>query len=207
MALWDKLFGKKEKFQQLPTMNAQQQQLLSQLLSGIGPGFGAGMDRMQNLLAGGPEAYKVFEEPAMRQFNQEIVPGIAERFSGMGAGAQSSSAFGQQLGAAGSDLATRLAQMRAGLQESQMDRLSQLMNMGLGARTFENIHRPATQGLFGALAPGFGAGIGFALPGAMGAGLSGLWNLFSKSKAQTQTPGPYGSSTLGEYDMYNDLTY
>jgi len=173
MSLGDFLFGKKEKMQQFSTMNPQQQGLLSQLLGslggqgGQGGAFGMGMGHLQRLLGGDVGE---FEAPAMRQFQEQIVPGIAERFTGMGAGAQQSSAFGQQLGAAGAGLSERLAAMRGGLQQQAMSQLSQLLGMGMGARPFENVMRPATSGLFGAMAPGIGQGIG------MGAS-SGLMSL------------------------------
>lgn len=63
------------------------------------------------------------EQNAMRGFQQNVVPGLAERFSSMGTGgSQGSSAFAQQLGGAGSDLMSQLAALRAqyGLQRGQL---------------------------------------------------------------------------------------
>ena len=78
------------------------------------------------------------EERARQQFQQQTVPSLAERFTGIGG--QRSSAFGQQLGGAAADLESQLAGMRGqhelGQQQAQMQhqgleqsRLSQLMNM------------------------------------------------------------------------------
>lgn len=64
------------------------------------------------------------------QFNQQTVPGLAHLFTGMGEGAQHSSAFAQQLGAAGSNLGTNLGALQEGsqLQQQQLNqnRLGQL---------------------------------------------------------------------------------
>lgn len=74
-----------------------------------------------------------FDPIAQREttrFNQEILPGIAERFSSMGG--QRSSAFRQQLAGAGGDLAERLAALGAGHQlqagELNQRRLGALQN-------------------------------------------------------------------------------
>ena len=172
MALFDFLFGKKEKTQQLPTINPQQQQLLQQMLRGGGgveqnPIYGQAMSLLQGILSGQDQGGAALEVPAMRQFQEQIIPGIAERFSSLGAGAQSSSAFQQALGGAGSGLAERLAAMRS---ERQQGALGQALpyaqapfqqKMGLlGMSPFENVFRPATGGLFGALAPALGSAIG-----------------------------------------------
>jgi hypothetical protein len=169
MAFMDFLFGKTQpaKTTQLPTMSPEQMNLLNSMLSKMMGPMSQGMGNLSQLLSGSPEAFKAFEAPAMSQFKQQIVPGIAERFSGLGSGAQGSSAFGQQLGAAGAGLSENLAAMRAGLQQNAMGQLSQMMGMGLGARPFENIYQPEKRdyGFIGAMAPGIGAGLGGMLGG------------------------------------------
>jgi hypothetical protein len=75
------------------------------------------------------EQYKSFEKPIMSQFNQEIAPGIAERFAGMGA--MNSSGFQQAMGAAGSNLSERLGMLREGLKSNY--RQQQLGAAGMGA--------------------------------------------------------------------------
>lgn len=71
---------------------------------------------------------------ARQEFNEQIVPGIAERFSG--ANAQRSSGFRNALGAAGSGLAQKLAELQtshARDQQSQMmqNRGQNLQQLGL----------------------------------------------------------------------------
>jgi len=168
MGLQEMLFGKKEKIEQFPAMTEQQQQLLSQLLGGLGGGGGAmqaGLGGLQSLLGGDTGA---FEAPLMRQFQEEIIPSVLERFTGGfgipgAASAQRSSAFGQQLGAAGAGLSERLGAMRGGLQMQGLGQLSQLLGLGLGAKPYETIFRPETSGLVGGMAPGLGQAGGFGL--------------------------------------------
>lgn len=168
MSISSMLFGKKGKMEQLPTMTPEQQQLLSQLLQGLGGPMGMGLENIMGILSGDPEALEAFQAPAMRQFEEQIVPGIAERFTGMGGGAQQSSAFQQALGGAGASLAERLSAQKAGLQSGAMGQLSQLLGLGMGAKPFGYQYTPGSQGFFGAMAPGMGGGIGMGLSSLLG---------------------------------------
>lgn len=92
-------------------------------------------DQVMKLLRGyldpNSEQYKDFEAPYMTQFNEQIVPGIAERFAGAGAqgGALSSSGFGQALGGAGAQLQSNLAGMKENIRrQSISDILQQYQN-------------------------------------------------------------------------------
>jgi len=91
---------------------AAQQNYLQQIQQPINNGFG---QRQQQL---------------MNQFNQQIIPGLQEQFAG--AGGLRSSAFGNQLGAAGNNLATNLGALgeENAFQNSQLNqnRLGQLNN-------------------------------------------------------------------------------
>ncbi len=60
---------------------------------------------------------------ARQEFQQQIVPGIAERFSG--ANAQRSSAFGNALGAASSGLAQKLAELQTSHAQDQQSKMMQ----------------------------------------------------------------------------------
>lgn len=105
------------------TLNPQQSQLLQQLLGSLSgnqgnisqnPLYQSGQSYLQQLLSGSPESFKNFEAPYLTQFNEEIVPGIAERFSSLGA--RNSSGFQQSLGQAASGLSQGLASLRSNLQ-------------------------------------------------------------------------------------------
>lgn len=154
MAFLDFLFGKKEKTQEFQKYNPQQEAALNQLLAGGQKQLPEAFDYLSMLLSQDPQQMAAFEAPAMRQFNEQIIPGIAERFtSQFGPGSQRSSAFGQQLGAAGAGLAERLQAQRSGLGLSALSQLQSLLSGGLGQRS-DKVVRPAQPGLLQGLVPG-----------------------------------------------------
>ena len=162
--IMNKMFpGKQGEYKALPTMSGEQSDLFKQLMSGLSGGnagggpMGSGKNFLQGILGGDTSK---FEAPLMRQLNEQTIPGLAERFSGAGAGAQSSSAFGQQLGAAGAGLSENLGALRGGLQMQALGPLMQMLQMGMGTPTFQWQQMPGTQGAGGAMAPGIGKGIG-----------------------------------------------
>lgn len=177
------------------TGTKQQSQFLQQLLgqlsgqsSNIGqnPLFQQGSNYLQQLLSGSPESTAAFEAPAMRQFNEQIIPGIAERFTGAfgGAGAQSSSAFQQALGQAGAGLSENLQALRSGLQFGALPQalgyaqqpISNLQGFGqLGLGTQMRGFAPKQQGFLQQLLQALAGGVG-QFGGALGTsyGLRGL---------------------------------
>lgn len=181
MADWkEALFGSPGRIQAMPTMAPEQQQLLAQIIQALGGqgGMGGqqgqqsplsgGLQNLQQMLSGGGEA---FEAPAMRQFSEQIVPGIAERFTGMGEGAQRSSAFGQQLGQAGAGLAENLGMQREGLKSQGFQQLMQMLGMGMQS-PFQYMQIPGQKGglgqLFGGIGSGLGSGLGMLEIGGLG---------------------------------------
>jgi hypothetical protein len=171
-SLRELLFGRKERVERAPRLTREQQSLLSNLITGGGIGqaplYQAGAGLLQQILGGQDTGAAALEAPAMRQFQEEIVPEISERFAGMGG--LRSGAFPQALGQAGASLAERLAGMRA---QRQMGALGPAMQyaqapgaqqMGLlGISPFETMVRPETGGLLGGLMPGLGGGAGMGL--------------------------------------------
>lgn len=149
--------------------------------------YGAGSSYLQSLLSNKPNAFAEFQAPYLQQFNQQVLPGISERFAGMGTGAGglNSSAFRQTLGMAGSGLQSTLAQLRQQLlsQASQQalgyaqQPYSNLL-AGLNVRPYENIYKAPNSGIGQSLLGGAaGAAAGFALggpPGALAGGAAGL---------------------------------
>lgn len=189
MALLDFLFGSRDKLQKVPTMTPQQNQVLSQLLSQLGLGgqgttggnFQGANQYLSELLSGDENAYRQFEAPYMRQFNEQTIPGLAERFAGAGAqgGALSSSGFGQALGAAGAGLQENLASLRAGLRggaaTQAQGQYNQQLGLGLGAQPFGYQTRQGSSGLIPNLLGHLGAGLN---PGAV-SGIGGsMQNLY-----------------------------
>lgn len=177
MGLMDSLLGTPGRIENVPTMSGEQSQLFAQLLQGLGGQGGqggplqAGLGNLMGLLSGDQSALEAFQAPAIRQFEEQTVPGIAERFSSMGAGAQGSSAFGQQLGAAGAGLAENLSAQRSGLQSQALSQLSSLLGLGVQTPTFQSMQIPGQEGglskLFGGLGTGLGLAGGAALPGGL----------------------------------------
>lgn len=141
-------FGPKDEMTRVNTMNRGQRGLLSQLMKmlgpqgGVGQGMREGIDLQRQYMDPSSQAVDQFAQPYMNQFNQEIIPGLAERFAGMNAmgGGLSSSGFGQALGAAGGNLQAQLAQLKAGLGQNAAQSLMQqyggMAGMGLGAQPF-----------------------------------------------------------------------
>jgi membrane protease subunit (stomatin/prohibitin family) len=95
-----------------------QEQLFSQYQQSINePGAGGMFGDIADFYRemSSPEFSAKMEAPLMRQFNEDIMPGIAEQFAGMGAGGLSSSGFVQESGRAATDLAERLGSLRSQL--------------------------------------------------------------------------------------------
>lgn len=160
MAFLDFLFGKGEKTKQIPRFSQQQQGALDQILAQSQGALQPAFQNIMNLLSQDPEAMKAFEAPAMRQFQEEILPTIAERFtSTLGEGSERSSAFGQQLGAAGAGLAENLAAQRAGLSNQAISQLFSLLGLGLSPQ-FDTIYQPKQAGLAQNFASGMAPGLG-----------------------------------------------
>ena len=160
--------------QAMPSFSPEQQGLLGQMVGGIGGEGGplaGGLQNLQQMLTGGSEA---FEAPAMRQFHQQIVPGIAEIFTKTGAGAQGSSAFGQQLGQAGAGLAENLAMQREGLKSQGMQQLMQMLGLGMQS-PFQYMQIPGTEGGMGKLLGGLGTAAGTVGASALGNWMSNKW--------------------------------
>jgi len=154
------LFGKKEKMMKQELFSPEQEQFLNMILKGTQPGMSSGIDYLTQMLSGSKESTEDFEAPYMRQFEEQTIPGIAERFAGVDA--QSSSAFGQSLGQAGAGLQENLAALREGLRGQALSQLQGISGMGLGQR-FENMFRPGTTGVIGGMAQGAAKGATMAL--------------------------------------------
>ena len=148
--------GKPGSLQVLPTQTPQQQQLSS-----------ANIQNVLQMLQGGANAPHKFDfapiaQQARNQFETQTIPSLAERFTALGGG-QNSSAFQGALGRAGSDLESQLASLGSqfGMQQQQSDRdyLLQLLRFALIPQ-FESQYLPATGGLLGGAAQGIGQGAG-----------------------------------------------
>jgi len=116
-------------------LTPEQQQLYSQTLQGLGPDF---LQSFQNFLQpmGQEEMDSVFQkayvDPAMQTFEQQVVPGIQQRFAD--ANASSSSALNQALAQSAGDLSTALGsqygqffQNQQGMQQNAINQFLPLL--------------------------------------------------------------------------------
>ena len=144
----DLILGKPERLQQVPRFTEPQQDIFSQLQQRGGEALPAAFDQLISILTQDPQAAKQFEAPALRQFEEQILPTIAERFTGaLGEGSQRSSAFGQQLGQAGAGLAERLQAQRGARGGQALQQFMQLLGIGLTPQ-HDTLLRPRQPGLF-----------------------------------------------------------
>lgn len=125
--------GYEAKNQQVPTKSPQQIDIMNQLAQ-------LGMQGIQKNQNG----FNPIAQQARSNFAQQTIPGIAERFSALGA--QNSSAFGQQLGAAGAGLNEGLAGLESQYNLGQQGLYQDLLGLGLGDQ-FQNQYHPAEAGL------------------------------------------------------------
>ena len=152
--------GSQGGFDQVSRLTPQQQEMFSQMFPGLMQAQGSGLDWINQILSGDPEAFANFEAPFKRQFEQETVPGIAERFAGLGShGAQSSSAMNQTMAQAGRELSENLAALRGNLQQNALGQIQGLTGQAMQP-TFESVYKQPTTGFLGGLAGGAGQGAG-----------------------------------------------
>lgn len=156
------IFGNKgggDEFKQVDRLSRPQRGFLNQIYNKgtveNSPLYGSGSDFLQRLLSSDPEMMAQFEAPYMQNFEQNIVPGIAERFAGMGtgSGAGSSSALFNSLSQAGRSLQTDLAGLRGGMQMQGLGQALQYAQQpysnklaALNVSPFENVFMPRQPG-------------------------------------------------------------
>jgi hypothetical protein len=164
-------FGNPEQNYQQSILTPEQQRLQGQGIAAGGQALQQAQGYYNDLFNPNGQNYNALSAPVMRQFNEEIVPGLAEQFAGMGAGNLSSSGFRNAAVGAGADLSERLGAIRAQLRQQGAQGLQGLYQQGLQP-TSENIMRPGTGGLLDSLAPALGTAAGSFL-GPLGAAAGG----------------------------------
>lgn len=159
-------------YSKIPALSGGQGDLLNQLLSmlsGTGAqGFEQGLQSLMGLLSGSPESFQAFEDPLKRQFQEETLPSLQERLTGLGAGGGRSSGAAQILGQAGEKFSEGLASQRANLQQNAIQQLLATFlggsQLGLGTSTFDYLQKPQ----------GFGSSFGGGLGQTIGSGIGSL---------------------------------
>lgn len=174
---WDTLFGRKDKIKQYQQFSPEQMQAMQQMYQAL-TGQGGSDNAFGDIFGQfNPEQITdVFQrgvsEPAMRNFQQSIVPGIKESFADQGA----SSGLANSLATAGSnlqsDLGAQLAQfMQQARMQNQQNRIGGLSSY-LNQRPNLPYQQRGASGLIPSMLEQFaqGAGRGF---GNLGANMFG----------------------------------
>lgn len=199
----------KDQYKQISRLTPEQQSALKRILdSGIEttPLYQSGSNYLQQILSGDPSAMKAFEAPYMRQYEEQTIPGIAERFGGLGAG--SSSGLNQTLAQAGTGLQSDLASLRANLQQGAATQALQYaqqpysnLQNALGINAFENVMTPGRPSFLSSVFSGMAGGMsGMAGQSLMG----GLGKMFGPSSPQigmnpASQQSYYGHGGAGAY--------
>lgn len=166
--------GTPEVRENVSNLRPEQEGLYNQLLNagqrpGAGGAFGEAADYYRGNLSNNPADFNSFAAPALRQYSQDIVPGISEQFAGMGAGGLSSSGFRNAQIQGATDLSERLGALRAQLRQSGAQGLQNIGQMGLGNYSQNMVTRPGSEGLLSQLAPAAGTAAGAYIGGPQGA--------------------------------------
>jgi len=128
------MFGEKKvspEYEKISRYSPEQEAYINQIANRLGVPTDRLFDYIQDLLSDDPKALERFSAPAMRQFQEQIIPDIAEQFAGRGVTPYQSSAFQRSLGEAGAGLSERLAAMREQLRPQAASILSGLQGLGM----------------------------------------------------------------------------
>ncbi|MGD8305138.1 MAG: hypothetical protein PVF17_00660 [Ignavibacteria bacterium] len=143
------LTGQPGRFEQINLLNPQQRQLQESLGQAVSPG----LNYYKGILGGDTSQLQALSDPIMRQFEQQIAPGIAGRFASRNS--LRSSAFQNALGTAATNLGSNIGQLQANLLGQAAGNLTGLSGQALQPN-FQNIYRPQVPGALDALAQSFG---------------------------------------------------
>lgn len=150
------LTGTKGKVKSVSTKTPEQEELLKLINEGITTGEGPLKDIFGEFDKGAFE--EGVSKPALKQFQEEILPGILQKYSG--GGQAGGSGMQRALGKAGTDLQSKLAELMYGAQQQQKQNKIGGVNTALGTNAIENIYKPATEGLVQGTVKGFAQGAG-----------------------------------------------
>jgi hypothetical protein len=114
---------------------------------GAGGASGEVADYYRNNLSDNPADFNAFAAPQLRQYNEDIVPGISEQFASMGAGGLSSSGFRNAQMQGATDLSERLGAIRAGLRQNSAQGLQNITEQALQPYSQNMVTQEGSTGL------------------------------------------------------------
>jgi len=152
------LTGSPEERENVSTLRPEQEETYQQLQNaaqgrGASGAFGTSADYYRDLMSNDNEDYNAFAQQALRQYNEDIVPGISEQFAGMGSGGLSSSGFRNAQIQGATDLSERLGALRANLRQRGAEGLQNIGNSSLGNFSQNMVTKQGSQGLIGQVGP------------------------------------------------------
>jgi hypothetical protein len=157
------------------------------------PNYQQGQEWLQSMFSD-PEFFKNFEAPLQRQFQEQTIPDLANRFASMGSGGSlGSTGFRNQLGREGSNLHSNIAALRGGIQQQGVNQslnyaqqpFNNLLQMQqLATQPTQNTYQPPSGGFWGPIAG--------AVTGGAAQGYGNQWGQnMAQQRFAGQSPGTY----------------
>ena len=204
----DFLLGTPEVRENVSNLRPEQEPLYEQAVqAGLGEGaggaFGESADYYRNLLSDDSEDFDAYAAPQMRQYNEDIVPGLSEQFAGMGAGGLSSSGFRNAQVQGATDLSERLGQIRANLRQAGAQGLQHAGQIGLQGYSQNMATQPGSEGFLSQIGPAVGAGVGAYFGGAPGAAAGNQFGAGLGAAAKNAFGGNKVGANMGPYNSNN----
>lgn len=153
-----------------------------------------GQDWLQSMFSD-PDFFNKFEAPLQRQYQEQTIPDLANRFGSMGSGgALGSTAFRNQAMREGSNLSSNIAALRGGMQQQGVNQSAQyaqqpfsnilaLYNQAL--QPTQNTYQGATPGFAGNIFSGLTSGLSQGYGNQMGMNMANANNRFPGQNPST----------------------
>lgn len=153
-------------------------------------GYQQGQEWLNNLFSNDQGFFNAFEAPLQRQFQEQTIPDLANRFASQGSGGSlGSTGFRNQLAREGSNLSTNIAALRGGMQQQGANQqlqyaqqpVSNYQNLLNTAITpTQNTYQPPSAGPYGGIASS-----------TTSAAIQALMNRYGNPGAAPSTQGGY----------------
>lgn len=130
MAFLDFIFGRPAKRVERDLYDRDQMNFLGNISGQVKDILPIGLQNLRNLLSNDQSTYEQYTQPIITDFNQRVIPEIAERFTGTyGPGSFNSSAFGQEVGSGLRNLGQDLSAARFDQQFRALQGIGSLLDL------------------------------------------------------------------------------